>query len=136
MNEPAAPKRFGGPGVFSSQPYSHWMSQPNVGNFASARSCAPENRFVAIGSAANTLSPSRPWTSWRLLVKSSSRFDLSTSLRPNTPPLLLMYAKYASTPSNSPPYAEPVTLLVTVTTPPTSISVSVTPGWLTEGNFP
>ena len=83
MNDPAAPKRFGGPGVLFSDPYSSWMSQPNVGMPSSTSSCAPENRFVAIGSAANTLScERRPCTSWRLLANWSSRSAASTSLRP------------------------------------------------------
>src|SRR5687767_742511 len=51
------------------------------------------------------------------------------------PPSALIMSKYASTPSNALAY-EPPMGLVDDATPPTLISVSVTPGASTDGNDP
>src|SRR3954471_1061402 len=101
----------------------------------SARSFAPVNSCTATGRTANTSSwVSRPCTSWRLFARPSSRLESSFSLRPYTPPLELMYLKYALTPSYAVSRFAPVGSLDCVTTPPTLISLAVTPGWSTAGD--
>ncbi len=83
---------------------------------------------MPMGRTANTSSCSiRPFTSALLLESLSSRVGLSTSLRPCTPPWSLTISKYACTPSYAVSYLPP-SGLVTEATPPTVISVSVTPG--------